>query len=210
MDQEDVSEMEVATPASPAPAEASAAGAETSSPTAKKPKGGAKKRAKQLERQRSRLIIALVVAVVAAIALAVTTVVLAFSVRHDDHLNSLRRSAASTAQQYAVEFSTYDYRNLDADFNTILSRMTPSFRADYEKTVPQLKALVVQLKGTASGTVQGVGVTSVSSKTAVVLIFIDQKVSNTNLKTPRVDARRLHMTLQRSKGTWLMSELTLK
>lgn len=179
-------------------------------PTVKKAKGGAKKRARQLEKQRRHLIFALASAVVLVVALATTTVLLAFSVRHDDHIDSLRHSASSTAEKYALEFSTYDYRHIDEDFATILSRMTPSFRAEYEKTVPQLKALVTQLKSTASGTIQGVAVSSVSSKKAVALIFVDQKVSNTNLTTPRVDARRLHMTLQRVKGKWLMSELTLK
>ena len=176
----------------------------------KKPKTGNKKAVKRLTKQRRNLVVALLAeaAVIAGLLAWVIVQYLDSSDQH--HLNSLRTSAASTAQEYALDFSTYDYQHLDQDFQTVTSHLAPSFRDSYTKTVASLKAIVVQYKGSATATIQGVGVTSVNTKTAVVLVFLDQKVTNTNLKAPRIDTNRLQITLERTNGSWLMSDLQLK
>ena len=176
----------------------------------KKPKTGNKKAVKRLTKQRRNLVVVLIAeaAVIAGLLAWVIVQYLDSSDQH--HLNSLRKSAASTAQEYALDFSTYDYQHLDQDFQTVTSHLAPSFRDSYTKTVASLKAIVVQYKGSATATIQGVGVTSVNTKTAVVLVFLDQKVTNTNLKAPRIDTNRLQITLERTNGSWLMSDLQLK
>jgi Mce-associated membrane protein len=122
----------------------------------------------------------------------------------------LAQSALATARQYALDFSTYDYRHIDQDFAKIASELTPAFRTEYQKTSASLKSIVVQYRGVATATVQGMGITSLTANQAVVVVFLDQQVTNTSTKTPRIDRNRLQITLQRNGSGWLMSDLQLK
>ncbi|HJQ43084.1 MAG TPA: hypothetical protein VJ831_08365, partial [Jatrophihabitantaceae bacterium] len=167
------------------------------------------KKAKRLRRRRQLIALGVVGAIVIAGLIALTTV-LALKLDDRNNTNDLRASATKSARQFAIDFSTYDYRHLDQDFAKVSAHLAPSFRAQYASTTASLKSIVVQYRGVATASVQGVGVTSVSSKKAVVVVFLDQQVTNSATKTPRIDRNRLEVTLQRSKGQWLLSDLQLK
>jgi Mce-associated membrane protein len=125
-------------------------------------------------------------------------------------LQSLRESALSSAKKYAVDFGSYDYSNLDHDFQLVSSHLTKSFAAKYAQISQQLKSVIVKYEGKSAATVQGAGVTSVTGKQAVVVLFLDQTVTTTQSSKPRVDRNRLTMTLQRQVGGgWLISDLEL-
>ena len=86
----------------------------------------------------------------------------------------------------------------------------PSFATDFSRLTSSLGSLIAQEKGQTVGTVQGVGVTSVTPTTAVVIVFLDQKVTSAQSSTPRLDHNRLRLTLARqTNGTWLVSKLQL-
>ena len=126
-------------------------------------------------------------------------------------LDTLRASAIRTATEVSASFGTYDYQTLTTDFARTRSYLTPSFAADFSKLTSSLGALLTQDKGQTVGTVEGVGVTSVSTTTAVVIVFLDQKVTTSQSSTPRLDHNRLKLTLARQKnGGWLVSKLELK
>ena len=134
--------------------------------------------------------------------------------RHDtgalSQLQSLRESALSSADRYAVDFGSYDYAKLDHDFQLVSSHLTKSFATKYAQISQQLKSVIVRYKGKSTAAVQGAGVTSVTGKQAVVALFLDQTVTTTQSAKPRVDRNRLTMTLQRqSNGGWLISDLEL-
>jgi Mce-associated membrane protein len=42
-----------------------------------------------------------------------------------------------------------------------------------------------------------------------VLLFIDQRITNTQTKDPRTDRRRMRMILVSQDGTWKIDSLTL-
>ena len=123
----------------------------------------------------------------------------------------LGATALAAAQQYAVDFSSYDYANLDHDIALVESHLTPDYRAKYEQITSELRTLAPQYKSRETGVVQGAGIQSLSSSTAVVVLFLDQTVTSTQVKTPRIDRNRMVMTLQRQPdGTWLISDMTLQ
>ncbi|MDT4925013.1 MAG: Mce-associated rane protein [Pseudonocardiales bacterium] len=144
-----------------------------------------------------------------------------FQVR-DDRASAQRelaglRSAATTratvvavATTYAVDFGSYDYRHLDADFKKVASHLTPSFAANYTKSSDGLKPTIVQYQGKSTARVQGVGVSSATTSSATVIVFLDQTVTTSQSTTPRVDRNRLQMKLVRRNGTWLIENLLLK
>lgn len=125
-------------------------------------------------------------------------------------LETLRSDALNTAEKYAVDFGSYDYSKLDQNFTLVSSHLTKSFAAKYQQISQQLKSVIVQYKGKSTATVEGAGISSFTAKRAVVVLFLDQTVTTTQSKQPRVDRNRLTMTLQRQPdGIWLISNLKL-
>jgi Mce-associated membrane protein len=49
----------------------------------------------------------------------------------------------------------------------------------------------------------------VSTDKAVVLLFVDQSVSNMKLPDPRIDRSRMKMTLEKVDGTWRAAKVEL-
>lgn len=125
-------------------------------------------------------------------------------------LDALRDSALNTATTVSASFGTYDYKTLTADFARTRAYLTPSFATDFGKLTSTLGSLITQDKGQTVGTVQGAGLESLKPPTAVVLVFLDQKVTTAESSTPRLDHNRLRLTLAlQPDGKWLVSKLEL-
>jgi Mce-associated membrane protein len=134
-----------------------------------------------------------------------------FSWRHQrdsDHaLNAARSSALTAATSFAVDFGSYDYRNLSAEFREVETRLTPSFRKSFSQSSAGLVPTIVKYKGSVKATVQGAGLTTATTSKATVVLFLDQTVTTTQSSVPRIDRNRLQVYLVRSSGTWLVSKL---
>jgi Mce-associated membrane protein len=124
---------------------------------------------------------------------------------------ALRASALKAAQSYAVDFGSYDYQHLDADFAKVSSHLTPEFAKRYQQVSKDLRSVIEQYKGRSTATVQGAGVSSVDGDTVVVVLFLDQKVTTTQSATSRIDRNRMQMTMQHQPdGGWRISDVVLK
>lgn len=134
----------------------------------------------------------------------------------NDRLDSLRAQRADTkqvlvaAETLAVDISTYDYRNLDTNFDRVASQLMPKFAAEYKKTSGALRATITQYKAIATAKALDAGVVSVSASKAVVIVFLDQTVTNTQSKLPTVSRNRVEVKLARSGKRWTVSSLSLK
>jgi Mce-associated membrane protein len=118
--------------------------------------------------------------------------------------------AITAAKNFALDFGSYDYRHLDADFTEVAKKMTTGFAKSYTQTSNQLKPTLTQYKTQVTARIQGFGLTSSSRDRAVVVIFLDQTVKTSQSSTPRIDRNRLEVHLVRSKGTWLVAKLLAK
>jgi Mce-associated membrane protein len=154
----------------------------------------------------SPLIAGLAVALVVALVL---VGVLGLKVRHHHQLDSARNSAVATARGYAVDLTTYDHAHLDADFQKVLNNSTGAFRSQYTEASQTLRDLIAKFQATATGKVLETAVLSADTHHATLLLFVDQTVTNTNSKDPRVDRSRMKMSLEKHGGTWLISSLDL-
>lgn len=122
---------------------------------------------------------------------------------------SAQRSAAAAARADALLVSDYDYRTLDQDFAAVQKASTPQFGSRFKQSITgNVQKLLVQYKASSKGQVQAVGVERVSGRTAVVLVDFDQTVSNSAAK-PSTQQSRAELTLVRSGGRWLLSDLKL-
>jgi Mce-associated membrane protein len=126
-------------------------------------------------------------------------------------LDAARSSAIVAATQYAAQFGTYDYQNLDSQFAAVDKLLTPEFLKSYQQITALLKPTLIASKGITKGTVAGVGVVKVNSPTDVeLLVFLDQTKTTATDSTPKVEPSRLDMQLVKVNGTWLIKQLNLK
>lgn len=128
-----------------------------------------------------------------------------------DSSNSLRNSALKAATTYGGYLSSYNYQNLNGPttpWGEVDSHSTASFRKDFDATKSNLSSLVNDYKATATGKVIAAGVNSVSSRRAVVLLFIDQTVTNTAQKPgTTTQPLRVELVMARQQGHWLIDQL---
>lgn len=125
-----------------------------------------------------------------------------------------RVAAAETAgRQAAVDYAqvltSIDANKVDDDFATVLNGATGEFKDTYTKASVQLRQLLIDNKATAQGAVVESAVQSGSKDTVVVLLMVNQTITNTTRPDPRVDRTRMKMTMQNVDGRWLASKVEL-
>lgn len=125
--------------------------------------------------------------------------------------SALRQSAISAADTYGVYLSSYNYNNLTSSNSTwaeVQSNSTAAFATKFNQTKSTLSTLIKDYHATASGKVVAAGLTSVSSSQAVVLLFIDQTVTNSATKpNTQIEPLRVQLSMMRQNGKWLISDL---
>jgi Mce-associated membrane protein len=119
------------------------------------------------------------------------------------------QAARQTAINYAQALTSIDSNQLDRDFATVLNGATGEFKDTYTKASVQLRQLLVDNKATAHGTVVESAIQSQSKTKVVLLLMIDQTVSNTARPDSRVDRTRMKITMELVGGRWLASKVEL-
>ena len=122
-------------------------------------------------------------------------------------------AAGSAGERAAVQFAeiltSIDSDKVDDDFNTVLNGATGEFKDTYTKASVQLRQLLIDNKATGVGAVVESAVQSGSTDTVVVLLMVNQTVTNTTRPDSRVDRSRMKMTMQKVGGRWLASKVEL-
>ncbi|MCB1291455.1 MAG: hypothetical protein H6521_05880 [Mycolicibacterium sp.] len=124
-------------------------------------------------------------------------------------LTEASESAQRAAVSYAQVLTSIDSDNVDENFKEVLDGATGEFKDMYSQSSVELRQLLIENKATAHGIVVESAVQSASKDKAVVLLFVDQSVSNTKLPDPRIDRSRMKMTLEKVDGQWRASKVEL-
>lgn len=127
----------------------------------------------------------------------------------DQREDELRRSATEDATRLVVQLATYDHADVDANLDAVVAEATPGFADRYREVSEGLRELLTSGQGTSAGTVVHAGVESVDAERAVVLVFLDQEVTNVTVPEGRVDASRMVVTLVRDGDRWLLDAAEL-
>lgn len=143
--------------------------------------------------------------------LVVFGLVIAFSwqVWQQHRLSSAEAAGRHAAEDYAQVLTSIDSSKVDEDFNAVLNGATGEFKDTYTKASVQLRQLLIDNKATAHGTVVESAVQSGSPDKVVVLLMVDQTITNTTRPDPRVDRSRMKMTMEKVDGRWLASKVEL-
>lgn len=120
------------------------------------------------------------------------------------------KAALDAAKTSAVSMTSYDYRRLDKDYAWVNDRATADFAKQYREANKPLRGIVEKLKATARGTVSEAAATSESSTEVRVLLFIDQKITNTTSEETRSDRSRVVMLMVKRDGAWLVDDVQLR
>lgn len=118
-------------------------------------------------------------------------------------------AAQRTAINYAQVLTSIDANQVDQNFSAVLDGATGEFKDTYTKASVQLRQLLVDNKATAHGTVVDSAIQSEGKTTVVVLLMVDQTVSNTTRPDGRVDRSRMKITMENVGGRWLASKVEL-
>ncbi len=128
----------------------------------------------------------------------------------DEHTVSRAGQAAQrTAIDYAQVLTSIDSNQVDQNFAAVLGGATGEFKDTYTKASVQLRQLLVDNKATAHGTVVDSAIESQSKTRVVVLLMVDQTVSNAVRPDGRVDRSRMKITMDNVGSRWLASKVEL-
>lgn len=156
---------------------------------------------------RRRVLVGVVIAVfVAALAL---SGFLGWKVWQADRLSQASKQAQDAAVSYAQILTSIDSNKVDENFNQVLAGATGEFKDMYSQSSMQLRQLLIDNKASAHGVVVESAVQSADMDKVVVLLFVDQSVSNTTVPDPRIDRSRIKMTMEKVDGQWRASKVEL-
>jgi Mce-associated membrane protein len=119
------------------------------------------------------------------------------------------QQAQQAAIAYAQVLTSIDSNNVDQNFRQVLDGATGEFKDMYTQSSVQLRQLLIENKAGAHGVAVDSAIQSQSTSKVVVLLFIDQTVTNSQLADPRIDRSRIKMTMEKVNGRWLAAKVQL-
>jgi Mce-associated membrane protein len=123
------------------------------------------------------------------------------------------KQAGQQAQQAAIAYAqvltSIDSNNVDQNFRQVLDGATGEFKDMYSQSSVQLRQLLIDNKATAHGVVVDSAIQYESTSKVVVLVFIDQTVTNMTAPDPRIDRSRIKMTMEKVDDRWRASKVQL-
>ncbi len=125
--------------------------------------------------------------------------------------SATRDEVLAAAKTCLARTNSYDYRKLDQAEAAGLACATGRFRDSYKQSMETVvRKLAPERKATQEVQVDKAGVESVSKDGTqwVVLIYGQQKVTNTTTQQPRLDILSARVTMDRVDGKWLISALS--
>ena len=150
-----------------------------------------------------------IVAVLAIVALCAAGGYGGWKLYENHAIDQAEQQAVATAKDYAVTLTSIDSGSIDQNFTDVLGGATGEFKDMYSRSSNQLKQMLVYNKATSKGVVIDAGVKSATTDRVVVMLFVDQSITNSASPEPRVDRSRVLMTMEKVDGRWLASKVDL-
>lgn len=157
--------------------------------------------------RRRRVLAAAVIAVF--VALVSGSGFLGWQLWQSHQVDQAGQHARDAAVAYAQVLTSIDSTKVDENFNEVLDGATGEFKDMYSESSVQLRQLLIDNKASAHGVVVQSAVQSATKDTVVVLLFVDQSVSNATVPDPRIDRSRIMMTMEKVDGQWRAAKVEL-
>ncbi|MCV7431941.1 tetratricopeptide repeat protein [Mycolicibacterium bacteremicum] len=134
---------------------------------------------------------------------------LGWLVWQDHRVDQAAQQARDAAASYAQTLTSIDADKVDENFDQVLAGATGEFKDMYSQSSMQLRQLLIDNKAAAHGVVVESAVQSATPDQVVVLLFVDQSVTNAAVPDPRIDRSRIKMTMQKVDGQWRAANVEL-
>ncbi|OBH08192.1 hypothetical protein A5695_26430 [Mycobacterium sp. E1747] len=141
--------------------------------------------------------LAAVFAVVSVLALSGTGGWLGWRAYRDHQAQELRSLFLQTGRQAALNLTTIDYGQIEADVQRILDSATGNFYDDFQKRSPAFVNAVQQAQAKSEGTITAAGLESEHGDQAQVLVAVTVKSANAAAADQPPRAWRMRIDVQR-------------
>jgi Mce-associated membrane protein len=118
-----------------------------------------------------------------------------------------RADVLAAGTRAAEEVLGYSWRTLEADAPAARRLLTGEMLEQYDDTVARVAQRARADHTVVTAEVAASSAVSVAPDEATVLLFVDQRTTGRDLDRPRTELNRVVLTLRRTGGEWLASEL---
>jgi Mce-associated membrane protein len=133
----------------------------------------------------------------------------AWLIVHQHQKANAAHQALTAATTFVNALTTVDTNAIDKEFDDVLGGSTGEFKNMYTKSSAQLRRVLIDNKAAAHGTVVEAAVESATTDKVVVLLFVDQSVSNQQAPDAQIDRSRVKITMEKVDRRWLASEVEM-
>lgn len=179
------------------------------------PAGGGPSEHDRLKRYRT-VAVALAAALALVAALAAWLAVAKQSVEDDLERASADQAtyeaavdAEAAARELLLDMTSYDYRDLEADFAWLDAIADEELRSRMEETSGRLQKVIRQSHAIAEGEVVDSAYRAVDENQAVVLAFVRQEIRDTRNRGFRLEEQWVTMTMVRDGDAWAIEKIDL-
>lgn len=139
--------------------------------------------------------------------LAAAALVGAVKLRDAAQRDDARGAALAAARQEALNLTSIDGRDIDADLERVLAGATGGFAKDFAQRSKDLKSVLAENQVVAEGRVLDAGLVRGDLDTATALVVVDSNVKNRAAPAGRANTYRMQLDLERHGDRWLTSAL---
>ena len=149
----------------------------------------------------------LITAGVLAVALLVAIGVLGYQLRQAQQEQDAREDALRYARQSALNLTSIDVADLEADIEQILDGATGEFEDDFRQRSDNLRQVLTSNKVASVGEVKEAALVRIDEDSATALVVVDAVVRNTQNPNGGQTTYRMKLDLERQGDQWLTSML---
>ena len=146
----------------------------------------------------SHVKLAIAVGLAVVVALAGLTGWLGYRAYQAREADQLRELLVSVGRQGAINLTTIDFQNADADVQRILDSATDAFYDDFAKRSQPFVDVVKQAKSKSVGTVNDAGLESVTATEGNVLVAVTVKTENAGAQNQPPRNWRMRLTVKKT------------
>jgi Mce-associated membrane protein len=144
----------------------------------------------------SHVTLAMIAGLVAVLVLAGLTGWLGFRAYESHQADEQRKLFLEVGRQGALNLTTIDWQQADADVQRILDSATGKFYDDFQKRAQPFAEVVKQAQSKSVGTIAEAGLESESNDGAQVLVAVTVKTSNAGAPDQQPRAWRMRISVQ--------------
>jgi Mce-associated membrane protein len=139
--------------------------------------------------------------------LAAAALIGAVKLRDAAQRDDARGAALGAARQEALNLTSIDGNDIDADLKRVQDGATGGFAKDFAQRAKDLKTVLTENAVVAEGRVIDAALVRGDLDTATVLVVVDSTVKNKAVPAGRANTYRMQLDLERHGSRWLTSAL---